>query len=378
MTDAPSHLRQRIETPGHPAGRLDAAPSRGPDAPAPADRRADCLRHDPGTAARGADTRPDHDRHAAGTAATLTAAAPIADDLVAALLRRGDSPETRHAYSGDLAVLASWLASEGLAWDAVTADDLDRYREWLAARYARSTVNRRLSVTRSLYSEAEYRGRIARDPAARLRGLRGRDERAGRVLTLDEARAVLEAVLRDADDPARRLRALRDRAMLGILIRTGLRRGELAGLRLGDLGETAGHSVITVRGKGAVLRTAKLPPALRRDVEAWLGAAADAGAGQDASDPLFVSITRGGRLDRRQPISGRAVHAIVGARLARAGLARLGPHAMRATFVTLALEGGAPLHRVQQAAGHADPRTTERYWRRRESLDDAATDYVRL
>ena len=55
-----------------------------------------------------------------------------------------------------------------------------------------------------------------------------------------------------------------------------------------------------------------------------------------------------------------------------------GPHGLRATFVTLALEGGAPLHLVQRAAGHADPRTTERYWRRKEGLDDNAVDYIRL
>jgi integrase len=46
--------------------------------------------------------------------------------------------------------------------------------------------------------------------------------------------------------------------------------------------------------------------------------------------------------------------------------------------MTLALEAHAPIHLVQRAVGHADPRTTERYWRRRDNLDDNATDYVHV
>ena len=203
-------------------------------------------------------------------------------------------------------------------------------------------------VDRSLYAEAEHRGRVARDPAARLRGLRGRDERAGRVLTLAEARAVLGAVLRDAEAPPRRLRALRDRAILAVLIRTGLRRGELAGLRVGDLGESGGHQVLTVRGKGAVVRTAKLPPDVRRDITVWLDAAGAAGLPSARPTRSSCGWPRAGRVRDLIPLSGRAVHAIVAERLRAVGIAGLGPHTLRATFVTLALEGHAPLHLVQR------------------------------
>ena len=57
---------------------------------------------------------------------------------------------------------------------------------------------------------------------------------------------------------------------------------------------------------------------------------------------------------------------------------RLTPHVLRATFITLALEGGAALHQVQYAAGHARPETTERYHKRKLNLGDNAVDYVRL
>jgi site-specific recombinase XerD len=56
--------------------------------------------------------------------------------------------------------------------------------------------------------------------------------------------------------------------------------------------------------------------------------------------------------------------------------AAVSPHSLRHTFITIALEAGASLRRVQYAAGHADPRTTERYDRARENLSDNAADYV--
>jgi len=81
----------------------------------------------------------------------------------------------------------------------------------------------------------------------------------------------------------------------------------------------------------------------------------------------------------QKPLAEKAVWKIVERRVKEAGiLAHITPHSTRHTFITLALDGGAPLHKVQVAAGHADPRTTERYWRTKENLDDNAVDYVRL
>ena len=81
----------------------------------------------------------------------------------------------------------------------------------------------------------------------------------------------------------------------------------------------------------------------------------------------------------QEALSEKAVWKIVGRRAVAAGIMdNITPHSTRHTFITLALDGGAPLHKVQVAAGHADPRTTERYWRTKQNLDDNAVDYVRL
>lgn len=306
--------------------------------------------------------------------AGLHAAGPLVD----AIVRRGDSPHTRRAYGGDLQTYAGWLAAEDLGWADVTADDLDRYREWLSERYARTTSNRRLTVVRVLYGEAHRRHLVADDPAARLRGVRGRDERDGGVLTRQQAIEVVEAIKADLGRPSRALLAQRDLALVGLLIRTGIRRSELASLRVGSMSMAQGHHVLTIHGKGNVVRTVKLPPDVHRAIAGWLEAAAAAGLELGPDEPLFVEVAKGGWLPGRRPLSDRAVYGVVEHRLRGAGLERLGPHGLRATFVTLALEGGAPLHMVQRAAGHADPRTTERYWRRKDSLDDNAVDYVKL
>jgi integrase/recombinase XerD len=234
-------------------------------------------------------------------------------------------------------------------------------------------------VIRSLYAEADRGGLVPRNPAERLRGVRGRDDRDGGALSRAEAKEVFRTAERDVAHGRLRLVALRDLAILAILIRTGLRRFELANLRMGDLGRSQGYNVMTVRsGKGNVARTVKLPPDVRGTIEAWISGLSDAGLPTNGGDPLFVQVRNGGHPVGGRPLSDRAIHSIVSRRLEAAGLEKLGPHSLRATFVTLALEGGAPLHIVQRAAGHADPRTTERYWRRKENLVDNGVDYVTL
>ena len=304
--------------------------------------------------------------------------AELADlSLVAAVLRRGDSPHTRRAYAGDLASFARWLASQDLRFAEASEDALCRYRDHLVATYATSTANRRLTVVRALYDEAERCGAVPTSPAARLRSVRGRDDHDGGVLTHDEAQALVTSIAAERTIAGRAVRATRDLALISLLLRTGLRRAELASLRCDQLEIRQGHRVLQVRGKGNVRRTVKLPPDVADAIDAWLASAADARLELRSRDPLFVVVRKGDHPIRRA-LADRDVYRVVALRLARAGLPPVGVHALRATFVTLALEAGAPLHLVQHAAGHADPRTTERYWRRKSSLEVNAVDYLRI
>ena len=100
--------------------------------------------------------------------------------------------------------------------------------------------------------------------------------------------------------------------------------------------------------------------------------------GEISQNPLFVRFWKGD-YPHTAAISDQGIQSVVETACRRAGLnLKLTPHGLRATFVTLALEGGAKLEQVQYAVGHADPRTTERYQKRKLNLDNNVVDFVRL
>jgi len=101
----------------------------------------------------------------------------------------------------------------------------------------------------------------------------------------------------------------------------------------------------------------------------YLEAAGRTDAAPDA--PLFTGCTKGDH-STDQGISDKLIERVV------KQYADITPHDLRASFVTIALESGAKLHQVQYAAGHSDPRTTERYQKRKLNLDDNAVDYIKL
>jgi site-specific recombinase XerD len=303
------------------------------------------------------------------------------------------SPHTQRAYASDIAAFLTWLTGEARSvaeWQGAP-DSLEllrrvdraamlNYRTDLASGYSPLTVNRKLATIRSLFAEAVAQGVLPTSPAAGIKGLRVNGEyQATPALSRSQARALVAA-----PDVAT-LRGLRDRALLHLALRTGLRCAELAALTVADLGEEQGHKVARVIGKGGKVRRAKLAGEVWRDLTAWLDESGRAGRG-DA--PVFVALRKVGRGDGGRWIacevrlSTVAVSDLVKRHLR--GIVpddqaqRVGPHSLRATFITLALKGGAALHKVQQAAGHADPRTTMRYARLGDDLDDNAADYVRL
>jgi integrase/recombinase XerD len=128
------------------------------------------------------------------------------------------------------------------------------------------------------------------------------------------------------------------------------------------------HVAIVQHGKGDKRRIVKLR------VDVWRGLDEYMKAVPLSSDmPLFVAIRVGNRATSRR-LTDKAIELIV-KKYAPHGV-DLTPHGLRATFATIALENGAPLHQVQYALGHADPRTTERYQKRKLNLDNNAVDVL--
>lgn len=302
-------------------------------------------------------------------------AAPSVDFLVDTLVAGQLSENTRRAYQRDILDFLAFAgvdSPDGLR--AIVPGQVEQFRNHLMrGGAAKATVNRKLSVVRGLFERAMAEGWAERNPAARVRGLKADQESPTAGLTLREAREFLAGIER------RTLPGIRDHCLLFLMLRTGLRRSEAAGIHLGDFSRRDGHDALTVRGKGNKSRVVKIAPDVLRCCRDWVEAS---GRAWTPAAPLFVALRRwkdGHRVAGDAPLTVDGIWKVVLRRAEEAGLsARITPHSLRHTFVTLALEGGAPLHKVQYAAGHADPRTTERYDRKRDNLDDNAADYVRL
>jgi integrase/recombinase XerD len=158
----------------------------------------------------------------------------------------------------------------------------------------------------------------------------------------------------------RRLR--RHPAGIGLLALNGLRVSEALNCDVGDLGLERGHHTLVVQRKGGKTVIVPLAPRTARTVYLAIG--------ERDEGPIFLNASHE-RMDRHQ--AARVVR-----RLAkRAGIdKRISPHSLRHSFITAALDAGVPLRDVQEAASHADPRTTMRYDRARRSLDRHATYIV--
>ena len=153
-----------------------------------------------------------------------------------------------------------------------------------------------------------------------------------------------------------------EHALISLLTLNGLRVSEATGADIEHLGLERGHRTLTITRKGGKVVTIPLAPRTARAIDLAIGERTDG--------PVFLA-TDGRRLDRHG--AGRIVRKVA----RRAGIGKpVTPHTLRHAFITAALDAGVPLCDVQEAASHADPRTTMRYDRARGSLDRHATYIV--
>jgi len=153
-----------------------------------------------------------------------------------------------------------------------------------------------------------------------------------------------------------------EHALVSLLALNGLRVSEACGANIEALALERGHRTLMVLRKGGKVVTIPLAPRTARAV--------DLAIGERCEGPIFLG-SDGQRLDRHA--AARVVRRVA----RRAGITKaVGPHTLRHAFITAALDAGVPLRGVQEAASHADPRTTMRYDRARVSLDRHATYIV--
>ncbi len=260
------------------------------------------------------------------------------------------APASVTAYRRDLDAFVVWADRLGLTGpDGVDRRVLRRYVAFLTTRgYARRTIARHVASLRRYFDWLRRRGRIDVDPSARL-SAPGHGGRLPRVLRRDEIEVLLDLGPPPTDDPVEAALGQRDTAVLEILYGSGLRVAEVCGLRPVDI--DLDRARLTVWGKGAKQRTVPLSPPSVDALRQWL----DAGRAVlvDADTPAeAVFVNR-----RAHPLTPRDVRRILDRRAA--GPAH--PHALRHTFATHLLDGGADLRAVQELLGHADLATTQLY-----------------
>jgi integrase/recombinase XerC len=256
------------------------------------------------------------------------------------------SANTVEAYGRDVADFVTWAERAHLAGPAaVDHVVLRRHLAYLSTRrLARRSVARKAAALRRYFGWLRRTGVIPTDPSRRLAAPRG-EGRLPHVLKADELDALLPADVGATTDPVER----RDRAVVELLYGSGLRVGELCGLRPADV--DLARAQLLVWGKGAKQRQLPMSETSVDAVRDWVdrGRAALVG-GETPADALFLN-RRGRRLTPRD------VRRILDRRAA----SPTHPHALRHTYATHLLDGGADLRAVQELLGHADLATTQLY-----------------
>ncbi|KIE52762.1 MAG: hypothetical protein MB55_07180 [marine actinobacterium MedAcidi-G3] len=262
------------------------------------------------------------------------------------------SPATLKAYEQDLNEFIRWSEKSGSAApEVITRNDVDG---WIADMQnngnAQKTMARRISALRRYFQWLMSKKVIEKDPTAKVRTPKG-PQRLPRPLQRSEIDQLF-----DESTPQNALE-LRDRLVVELLYGSGLRVAELCGLQEENL--NLKNQTIEVIGKGSKIRTIPITAYACDLLELWIP------TGSKAFDDGYTPSGRsssGLLVNRRGNELGRSdVRRILHRLLRLKGMTERSPHALRHTYATHLLDGGADLRAVQELLGHADLTTTQIY-----------------
>ncbi len=251
------------------------------------------------------------------------------------------SVHTLRAYAKDL--------EEFLLFTDKKAKDIDNLdiRSFLASlhhkKLKKSSISRKLATIRSFFKYLQREGLVKRNPAKLVASPKVQ-RTLPRFLTVDEAFLLMDAPQGDTFQSAR------DKAILELLYSSGLRVSELTALDINDF--DIKESLVRVKGKG---KKERILPVGSKSIEAIKNYLPERILLKKKSQALFLN-NRGGRLTQR---SVRRIVDKYGRMIAIKG--NISPHALRHTFATHLLHGGADLRSIQELLGHSSLSTTQKY-----------------
>jgi len=274
---------------------------------------------------------------------------------------------TRDAYRRDV---SSFMRFVGIKkpedFRTITRAHVIAWRDTLAGKAA-ATVRRKLSALSSLMDYLCDQNAITHNPVDGVaRPTEGANEGTTPAISDAQARRLLEA------PPADTLKGKRDRAILAILLYHGLRRSELCALRVKDVSERRGVLSFTVRGKRSKIRYLPVHPKAATLIADYLDAS---GHRANTEGALFRPVNSSRGVTGKPLSSGAIFSRIVLPYGRQLGITMegFGPHALRTTAATNALEHDADIAKVQDWLGHANVSTTRLYDRRKMRPEDSPT-----
>lgn len=257
---------------------------------------------------------------------------------------RGMRDKTRRAYGVDLAQLAEWAGGRGLDPKDVSHRELRRFAAVLGEKgAAKTTVARKLAAIRTFYRHLVERGELDGNPADLVSSPK-KDAYLPQVLKADEVAQMLDRI------PATTPLDLRDRAMFELAYAAGLRAEELTLLDTTSADPDAEQ--VRVEGKGGRTRFVPVGEQAWRALDGYLSRGRPA---LDTGDSHALFLSKSGKR-----LSTSDVRRRLKLQARRVGIS---PHALRHSFATHLLEGGADLRSIQELLGHASISTTQTYTR---------------
>ena len=260
---------------------------------------------------------------------------------------RSAADGTRRAYANDVGQLAEWASETGRPPEALRHRDLRGFAAQLSGRgISKAGVARKLAAIRSFYGSLLRAGLVSANPADLVASPK-RDRKLPRVLSRDEMQELLERI------PTRTPLEMRDRAMLELAYSCGLRAEEVIDLNT-DSPDFEGER-LRIEGKGGKTRIVPMGEPAQLALKGYLERGRSALIGAGTEDALLVS--KSGRRLHPSDVRRRLQRWVREAAIAGG----VSPHALRHSFATHLLEGGADLRTIQELLGHSSLSTTQVY-----------------
>ena len=284
------------------------------------------------------------------------------DEIKGIVLKGISNPNTRSAYETGLDRFLNWYQSENKT--GLNKSIVQEYKTTLDdSGLSPATINLRMCAVRAWVVEAMDNSLL--DPVIgagilRIKGVKSEGVRTGNWLDKKQAQAVLDN--KDITTP----KGLRDRAIIAVAVGSGLRRSEIASLKVEDIQQRESRWVILdIIGKGGRVRTVPIKSWVKEAVDQWLIEA-------DISEGLIFRAVRKGGQVIGESMSSQAVQDVI------VKYGKISAHDLRRTFAKLAHVGGCPVDQIQISLGHKSLLTTERYLGVRQDLTSAPCDFLGL